>query len=154
MVIASVRPNKRQARRVCTGRHLPKIKAASAINPRPEVMLRVNSDDWPIERYAPPIPASTPDSNTPAYLIRATRTPAASAASGFSPTERNRNPNGVLYNTYQVIGTMAKEITIGVHGMSCSLASCGVGPDHRKSAPLRNAGMPILRMLMAVPVTT
>ena len=30
------------------------------------VMFRVNSDDWPIDRYAPPIPASAPDSSTPA----------------------------------------------------------------------------------------
>ena len=37
-----------------------------------------------------------PASNTPEYLMRLTLTPAASAASGFSPTDRNRNPNGVL----------------------------------------------------------
>ena len=65
IVIASVRPKNRHASSVCTGRHLPKISAARAMKPRPDVMLRVNSDDWPIDRYAPPIAASAPDSSTP-----------------------------------------------------------------------------------------
>src|SRR5690349_7522398 len=93
---ASVNPNKRHASKVCTGRHLPKINAASAMKPRPEVMFLVNNDDCPIERYAPPMPASTPASSTPQYLILLTLTPAASAASGFSPTDRSRKPKGVL----------------------------------------------------------
>src|SRR5882762_5997107 len=117
-------------------------------------MLRVNRDDCPIERYAPPKPASTPDNRTPAYLIRATRTPAASAASGFSPTERSRNPKGVLYRTYQVISTRPKAITIGRRGISCARGICGVEPDDRKNAPLRKAGIPNMRILIAVPVTT
>ena len=50
------------------------------------------------------MPASMPASNTPEYLIRLTLTPAASAASGFSPTDRSRSPNGVLYSTYQISG--------------------------------------------------
>ena len=45
MEMASVKPNKRQASNVWKGRHLPKIKAASAMKPRPDVMLRVKSDD-------------------------------------------------------------------------------------------------------------
>jgi len=43
----------------------------------------------------------------------ATLTPAVSAASGFSPVARRRNPNGVLYKTYHVIGTSENAITIG-----------------------------------------
>src|ERR1700682_6512828 len=151
---ASVKPTSRQAIMVCTGRHLPKINAASAMNPRPDVMLRVKSDDCPIERYAPPIPASTPDSSTPAYLIDATLTPAASAASGFSPTARSRRPNGVRYSTYHVSGTRRPAITIGVYGISCSFRSWGVDPDDRNRAPLKKPGTPDIRMLMAVPLTT
>ena len=45
-------------------------------------------------------------------------------------------------------------MTIGVQGIRCSLGIWGVDPEERKKAPLRKAGMPIMRMLMAVPVTT
>ena len=64
MASASVKPKSRQASIVWTGRHLPKMSAASAMKPRPEVMLRVKSDDCPMERYAPPMPASAPESST------------------------------------------------------------------------------------------
>ena len=151
MVIASVKPKNRHASSVCTGRHLPKMSAASAMNPRPDVMLRVNSDDCPIERYAPPSAASAPDSSTPLYRIFATLSPAASAASGFSPTARSRSPNGVRYRTYHVSGTNANAITMGARGNRCSIGICGVEPDERKNAPLRKPGRPIIRMLMAVP---
>ena len=50
IVIASANPNSKQASIVCTGRHLPKMSAARAMKPRPAAMLRVNRDDWPIER--------------------------------------------------------------------------------------------------------
>src|ERR1043165_7935051 len=93
---ASVKPNKRHASSVGTGFHLPKISDESALKPRPAVIFLVNNEDWPIERYAPPMPASMPASSTPEYLILLTLTPAASAASGFSPTDRKRKPNGVL----------------------------------------------------------
>src|SRR3989442_2044890 len=125
------------------------------MNRRREVMFGIKSDDCQIKRYAPPSPASTPDKSTPAYLMRATGPPAASAASGFSPTDRKRNPKGVLYKTYQVMGsTTKKAITIGSQGTNCSLGICGVEPDDRKNAPLRKAGMPNMRILIAVPVTT
>jgi len=65
MVIASVSPKNEQAISVCTGRHLPKMRAASAMKPQPDVMFRVNRDDCPIDRYAPPMAASAPDSSTP-----------------------------------------------------------------------------------------
>src|SRR5689334_25030799 len=102
---ASVKPNNKHASNVGTGFHLPKINAASAMKPRPAVMFLVNNDDCPIERYAPPMPASMPASSTPEYLIWLTLTPAASAASGFSPTDLSRKPNGVLYRTYQIKAT-------------------------------------------------
>src|SRR5712692_2227817 len=153
MVSASAKPNSRHASIVCTGRHFPKIQAANAMKPRPAAMLRVNRDDCPIERYAPPIPASAPDNNTPEYLMSDTLTPAASAASGFSPTDLRRKPNGVRFKTYQLSGTRSAAITIGVYGINCSLGSCGVDPEDRKNAPLRNPGTPNIRMLIAVPLT-
>ena len=122
------------------------------MNPRPEVMFLVNSDDCPIERYAPPIPASKPDNNTPVYLIRSTLTPAASAASGFSPTDRRRKPKGVRYSTYHESGTMSAAMTIGVLGISCSLGNCGVEPEDRKNAPLKNPGTPTIKRVQ--PSTT
>src|SRR5215213_10813490 len=154
---ASVNPNKRHASSVCTGRHLPKINAARAMKPRPAVIFLVNNDDWPIERYAPPIPARMPASSTPEYLMLLTLTPAASAASGFSPTDLSRSPKGVLYRTYQMTATstrIAIAITIGDCGSRWSLGICGVEPDDRKNAPLRNPGIPIIRILMAAPLTT
>src|SRR6266404_4381574 len=100
------------------------------------------------------MPARTPAINTPEYLIRFTLTPAASAASGFSPTARRRRPKGVRYITYQLIGTSANAMMIGVHGIRCSLGSCGVDPDERKNAPLKKPGIPNIRILMAAPLTT
>ena len=91
---------------------------------------------------------------TVAFLATAAAAGAASAASGFSPTERSRKPNGVLYRTYQAKGTKTTAIQMGVLGIKCSLGICGVDPDERKNAPLRKPGTPIIRMLMAVPVTT
>src|SRR5687768_17975195 len=99
------------------------------MKPRPAVMFRVKSDDCPIDRYAPPNPASIPASNTPEYLSLLTLTPAASAASGFSPTDRNRNPKGVLYKTYQTAATkttIATAYTAGCCGSRWSFGTCGV----------------------------
>src|SRR4051812_38538123 len=124
------------------------------MNPRPAVMLRVKSDDWPIERYAPPMAASAPEMSTPEYLTRATLTPAVSAASGFSPTARRRNPYGVRFKTYQVRGTSAKAKMMGAVGRRLLIGICGVAPVESKSAPLISAGTPRKRMLIAVPVTT
>src|SRR5258708_37853118 len=107
------------------------------MTPRPNAMTHEKSDVRPIEKSAPPMPASAPAINTPEYLMRLTLTPAASAASGFSPTARRRSPKGVRYITYQLIGTSANAMTIGVHGIKCSLGSCGVEPEERKNAPLR-----------------
>src|SRR6266508_3829697 len=116
------------------------------MKPRPDVIFLVNNDDCPIDRYAPPIPANAPDNNTPAYLIRATGKPAASASSGFSPTDRSRNPQGDLYKSYQISGTSAKALNIGRRSIRCSLVICGVEPEDKKKAPLRKAGIPIIRI--------
>src|SRR5688500_5353599 len=105
MARASVRPKNRHANMTGTGFHLPKIRAASAMNPRPAVIPRVNKDDCPIERYAPPAAANTPERITARYRSFTTFTPAESAAPGFSPTARRRKPKGVLKSTYQQIGT-------------------------------------------------
>ena len=45
-------------------------------------------------------------------------------------------------------------MTTGVMGIKFSFGICGVEPEERKNAPLRSAGIPIIRMLMAVPDTT
>src|SRR5689334_3817162 len=127
------------------------------MNPRPAVMFLVNRDDCPIDKYAPPMPARIPASKTPEYLSLLTLTPAASAASGFSPTDRKRKPNGVLYNTYHVAATSNKTAiatTAGDCGSRWSLGSCGVEPEDRNNAPLKKPGMPSIRMLMAAPLTT
>ncbi len=50
-------------------------------------------------RNAPPSPASAPDTTTAAYFIRYTLTPSDSAATGCSPQERSRSPNGVCHST-------------------------------------------------------
>src|SRR5437764_1375433 len=63
-------PNSRQAAAAPNGRQPPKIRAASAMNPRPAVMFSVNALPNPIERYAPPAPARMPDTITDAYLTR------------------------------------------------------------------------------------
>src|SRR5882724_10658956 len=89
--------------------------------------------------------------------MRLTLTPAASAASGFSPTARRRSPKGVSYTTYQTKETRitrAIAITTGDCGNKWSLGSWGVEPDERKSAPLKNPGIPSIRILIAAPLTT
>ena len=58
------KPNRRQAAAAPNGRQLPKITAASAMNPRPAVMFSLNELTKPIERYAPPQAASMPERTT------------------------------------------------------------------------------------------
>ena len=135
MVIASVKPKNKHASKTGTGRHFAKINAASAINPRPAVIFRVNKEDCPMERYAPPAAAKTPEITTAIYLKRMTFTPAASAASGFSPVARSRKPNGVLYKTYQQTGTSKKakieaiERRLKNSRKRCACGICGVEPE-------------------------
>ena len=58
------KPNRHAAPNAPNGRHFPKISAARAMNPRPPVMFSLNECVKPIERYAPPIAASMPDTVT------------------------------------------------------------------------------------------
>src|SRR5436305_14389042 len=58
------KPNSRHAAAAPNGRQPPKISAASAMNPRPAVMLPVNEFPNPIESDAQPAPARTPDRTT------------------------------------------------------------------------------------------
>jgi hypothetical protein len=46
---------------VAHGIQFPKITAARAMKPRPAVMFVENCDRSPMERYAPPTAARTPD---------------------------------------------------------------------------------------------
>ena len=57
-------PNSSAAASAAPGRHLPTITTASAMNPRPAVMLWLNECTKPIERNAPPIAASMPEAIT------------------------------------------------------------------------------------------
>src|SRR6478672_10713108 len=97
LVSASMKPKNKQESSTGTGRHFAKINAAKAMKPRPAVIFRVNKDDWPVDKYAPPAAARIPEIITAIYRSLMTFTPAASAAAGFSPTARSRKPNGVLY---------------------------------------------------------
>ena len=55
------KPNSSAAVSAPPGRQRPKISAASAMKPLPTVMFCENECTKPIDRYAPPAPASTPD---------------------------------------------------------------------------------------------
>ena len=58
------KPNSSAAISAPPGRQRPKISAASAMKPLPMVMFCENECTKPIERYAPPAPASTPEVTT------------------------------------------------------------------------------------------
>src|ERR1700735_68782 len=58
--IAFPNPNSRHAHSAPHGRHLPKIIAASAMNPRPSVMSLLNDPTKPTDRDAPPSAANRP----------------------------------------------------------------------------------------------
>ena len=64
---SEVNPNSSAAPIAPRGLHRPKITAASAMNPRPDVMpvgLLTKAPDDPIVRYAPASPATIPPSTT------------------------------------------------------------------------------------------
>ncbi len=60
------KPKSSAAAKAPNGRQPPKMRAASAIKPRPAVMFSVNELTNPIERKTPPSAASAPDSVTAA----------------------------------------------------------------------------------------
>src|SRR6185436_8239630 len=51
--------------------------------------------------YAPPRDATAPPSKTALQRTRSTAMPTDAAASGFSPTDRTRRPNGVLASVHE-----------------------------------------------------
>ena len=55
----SVNPNSRAAAIAPLGLHRPKITAARAMKPLPDVMLPLNAPEPPMVKIAPPRPAST-----------------------------------------------------------------------------------------------
>src|SRR6516162_6098899 len=91
-----VNPNSSAAPIAPNGLYRPKIIAASAMYPSPEDMLGPNAPTEPIVKYAPPIPAISPEMITFRYRIASTRMPTVSAATGCSPIARVRSPHLVL----------------------------------------------------------
>src|SRR6516162_3069187 len=90
-----VNPNSSAAPIAPNGLYRPKIIAASAMYPSPEDMLGPNAPTEPIVKYAPPIPAMSPEMITFRYRTASTRMPTVSAATGCSPTARVRRPHRV-----------------------------------------------------------
>ena len=58
------KPNRSAPASAPHGRQPPKITAASAMKPRPAVMFSLNEPSSAIDRYAPPMAASTPEAVT------------------------------------------------------------------------------------------
>ena len=77
---------------IFTGFHCPKIRTARARNPYPATSA-LKLVDVGTTNTSPPKPPRTPDMRTPAYCMRQTLMPAASAAWGCSPQERSLRPN-------------------------------------------------------------
>src|SRR5215212_4951655 len=77
---ASAKPKNKLARKTPMGWLTPNIAAAMAIQPRPLLMLRVNNFRWPIERNAPPKPASMPLITSARVCRRTALIPTVSAA--------------------------------------------------------------------------
>src|SRR5207244_3524589 len=75
-----------------SGVQRPKTIAAISMNPCPAGMRASNWPRMPTDSAAPPSPANAPLQRTQAARSGSTRTPAAAAAWGFSPTARMRRP--------------------------------------------------------------
>src|SRR5579872_31794 len=82
---ASARPNISAAQRHPNGFQRPAVTIASAMKPRPAVVLGINVLLAPTESDAPATPAIAPPKSAAAVLIHSTFKPAASAAAGSSP---------------------------------------------------------------------
>ena len=109
---------------------------------------------------APATPQSTAPIITPAYRIRATSTPAVSAAAGCSPHARSRNPNRVCASTNAATGTSRKAPTVNTvcpatTGRNrASAGNIGVCPPCRNRNSANVAVSPEAMMLIAIPDTT
>ena len=135
--------------------------AASAMKPRPAVIWSVNWC-WSSARYAPPRPASAPESATASQRMRFTRMPTDSAADGCSPTARMRSPNGVRYNAHPTTSSArTPSQTSGLRTSAPNPVPVSMNPDRRgeleelsKVSRKKNRVMPIASRLIAMPTTT
>ena len=89
------KPNRSAASAARIGSHRPKMTAARAMKPRPAVMSLPNWGTETSVKYAPPIPAMAPASDTFQKRDVFTLMPTVSAAWGCSPTARSRRPHRV-----------------------------------------------------------
>ena len=64
------RPKSSEPSHAPTGCHPPKMTTARAMKPRPETMSRLNMWISPMDMYAPPMAASTPQRMTQMYCVR------------------------------------------------------------------------------------
>ena len=69
------------------------------MKPRPPVWFAWYCCPNTYTSVTPPSPARPPDTSTATYFIVYTFTPSVSAASGSSPTDRRRSPNGVRHSS-------------------------------------------------------
>ena len=112
-----------------SGLQRPKMTRAMATQPRPAVMLSRNRPSWAMIRTAPPRPPITPDTSRAHQRIRSTLTPAASAASGRSPTARTERPNRVRYKTHQTAPTARMEMYTSRFWSNSTAPTPGIEPS-------------------------
>ncbi len=100
---ASAKPKSSAAASAPLGLHRPRIIAASAIYPLPDVISLPNASPDATVKKAPPSPAIAPPSMVLRIRVRLTLMPTVSAALGCSPTDRTRKPqrdlNSMIWNT-------------------------------------------------------
>ena len=94
---ASMHPNKTAPNIARSNLHWEKITSAIIIQPRPPEIPSTQIFETPTVKYPPANPIRNPLAKIAAQRTNVTSTPAASAASGFSPTARNFSPLLVLF---------------------------------------------------------
>ncbi len=107
---ASTNANNNPPSTAATTRQRAKMTSAMQTHPRPFVMLSVKDPRIARVRNAPPAAISMPPTAMAAYRVAATDTPAASAASGFSPTARKRRPKPVERSTTKTTGAITRNV--------------------------------------------
>ena len=81
------------------------------IQPRPLTMSSVKLPSSDRVRNDPPSAISAPPTTSAVQRVAATEMPAASAASGFSPTAVNRRPAPVERSTHHTAGASSRNPT-------------------------------------------
>ena len=95
-------------------RQRPKMTSARHTQPRPAMMSRVKrAEHRERQERAADGHQRASRSSAPRSASRATLMPAASAASGFSPTARTASPNGVRPSSHQAAGATTQERDVG-----------------------------------------